>query len=45
MYWNSSKKKISETEERRIWTTPYEITFPSHTETTELDDSESFFAY
>ncbi|KAJ3563011.1 hypothetical protein NP233_g9219 [Leucocoprinus birnbaumii] len=45
MHWNSSTKKISENEERRIWTTPYEITFPTPTNSTEFDDSEPFFAY
>lgn len=45
MHWNSSKQKISESEERRIWTTPYEITFPTPTNSTEFDDSEPFFAY
>jgi hypothetical protein len=45
MHWNSSKQKISETEERRIWTTPYEITFSPPTNSTEFDDSEPFFAY
>ncbi|KAF7776375.1 hypothetical protein Agabi119p4_4768 [Agaricus bisporus var. burnettii] len=45
MYWNSSKRKISETEERRIWTTPYEISFPSHADYTEFDDAHSLFPY
>ncbi|KXN87881.1 hypothetical protein AN958_07890 [Leucoagaricus sp. SymC.cos] len=45
MHWNSSKQKISETEERRIWTTPYEITFPTPTHSTEFDDPEPYFAY
>jgi len=45
MYWNLSKQKISENEERRVWTTPYEITFSIPTTSTEVDDTEPFFAY